>query len=85
MSALQPGPVREVRLNEEEGIATVIVHDQPVVAWRSAKRGKTPVWPAPPDGMARRHSLGRTRATTKSSRKVWTEGDAGGGRDGDAR
>jgi N utilization substance protein A len=27
-SALQPARVREVRLNEEEGIATVIVHDQ---------------------------------------------------------
>jgi N utilization substance protein A len=27
-AALQPARVREVRLNEEEGIATVIVHDQ---------------------------------------------------------
>ena len=28
MAALQPARVREVQLNEEEGIATVIVHDQ---------------------------------------------------------
>ena len=27
-AALQPARVREVQLNEEEGIATVIVHDQ---------------------------------------------------------
>jgi len=62
--------VREVRLNEEEGIATVIVHDQHS-HWPLARRARTPASRSP-DWLAHRHPIGNESNEDEVVEEVWT-------------
>ena len=66
-SALQPARVREVRLDEVEGIATVIVHDQQL-SLAIGKEGRERSPGRPSHGVAHRHSF-RERGQRRGRRR----------------
>ena len=73
-AALQPARVREVQLNEEEGIATVIVHDQQL-SLAIGKEGQNARLAARLTGWRidiRSESEGEEQEVVE---EVWTEGD----------
>ena len=73
-AALQPARVREVQLNEEEGIATVIVHDQQL-SLAIGKEGQNARLAARLTGWRidiRSESEGDEQEVVE---EVWTEGD----------
>jgi len=74
MSALQPARVREVRLNEEEGIATVIVHDQQL-SLAIGKEGQNARLAARLTGW-RVDIRSENEGNDEVVEEVWTEGDA---------
>jgi N utilization substance protein A len=74
MAALQPARVREVRLDEEEGIATVIVHDQQL-SLAIGKEGQNARLAARLTGWRidiRSENEGQEEAVVE---EVWTDGD----------
>jgi N utilization substance protein A len=74
-AALQPARVREVRLNEEEGIATVIVHDQQL-SLAIGKEGQNARLAARLTGWRidiRSENEGQEDVVEE---EVWTDGDA---------
>jgi len=73
-SALQPARVREVRLNEEEGIATVIVHDQQL-SLAIGKEGQNARLAARLTGW-RVDIRSENEANDEVVEEVWTDGDA---------
>jgi N utilization substance protein A len=73
-SALQPARVREVRLNEEEGIATVIVHDQQL-SLAIGKEGQNARLAARLTGW-RIDIRSENEGNDEVVEEVWTEGDA---------
>jgi len=73
-AALQPARVREVQLNEEEGIATVIVHDQQL-SLAIGKEGQNARLAARLTGWRidiRSENEGEEQEVVE---EVWTEGD----------
>jgi N utilization substance protein A len=73
-SALQPARVREVRLNEDEGIATVIVHDQQL-SLAIGKEGQNARLAARLTGW-RIDIRSENEGNDEVVEEVWTEGDA---------
>ncbi|HEV7958398.1 MAG TPA: transcription termination factor NusA, partial [Acidimicrobiales bacterium] len=72
-SALQPARVREVRLDEEEGIATVIVHDQQL-SLAIGKEGQNARLAARLTGW-RIDIRSENEGNDEVVEEVWTEGD----------
>jgi len=67
-AALQPARVREVRLDETEGIATVIVHDQQL-SLAIGKEGQNAPTGRSPDWLAHRHPFGERRGRRSGRRR----------------
>ena len=67
-AALQPARVREVRLDETEGIATVIVHDQQL-SLAIGKEGQNARLAARLDRLAHRHPFGERGRRRRSRRR----------------
>ena len=82
-SALQPARVREVRLDEDEGIATVIVHDQQL-SLAIGKEGQNARLAARSHRLAHRHSF-RERGQRRGRRRGLDRGRRRGRRDGRRR